>query len=362
MIEGTLRKWRVKKGDVVNRGDIIAEVETQKGIIDIEVFESGLIGDLLIKEDEKVPVGTLLTHLLPAPSTASTIPIPSEPILVEKENGIVRASPLARKMAAENHLVLEQIIGTGPGGAVTKTDVETALKKPTEPEPQISPPSLTTSDIRIAIADAMQRSQREIPAYTLRTVLDLKPCLDNLTLRNKEKDPQGRLLLIAPFIKATGLALKDFPNLNGWWIESFQPSPEIILGMVISLRSGGILVPTIKNPGDLSLDELMAQVSERIIHARSGHLKSSEMLKPSVTMTNLGESGVESVTGIIYPPQVALIATGGLVERPWAEHGMLTVRPTIEFTLSADHRATDGTYGSQFLNRIKEILANTEQL
>jgi len=362
MIEGTLRKWKVKKGDVVNRGDIIAEVETQKGIIDIEVFESGLIGELLIQEDEKVPVGTLLTHLLPLPSAATPIPIPIEPILVQKENGIVRASPLARKMATENHLVLENIIGTGPEGAVTKADVQVALKKTKEPESQISPTPSTTSDIRDAIAKAMQKSQQEIPAYTLRTVLDLKPCLEDLALRNKEKDPKERLLLVAPFMKATGLALKDFPNLNGWWIDSFQPSTEIILGMVISLRSGGILVPTIKNPGALSLEEIMVQVSERIIHARSGHLKSSEVFNPSITMTNLGEAGVESITGIIYPPQVALIATGGLVERPWAEHGMLTVRPTIEFTLSADHRATDGTYGSQFLHRIKEILANPKQL
>ena len=351
MATGTLRKWHVKPGDMVKRGDIIAEVETQKGIIDIEVFESGIIGPLSVHEDEKIPVGALMTTILPVER------------VIEKviTNHHIKASPLARKMAVELNVDLKSVTGTGPGGAVTKNDLANFLAKTEKITPEVKRTDYP-SDMRQAIAAAMSRSQQEIPAYVLRTTADIKPCLDYLSEINSVKPPQERILLIALLIKAIATAVKSFSNLNGWWRDGFVPAKEIHIGIVVSLRTGGIVVPALLNADQLKVQEIMRDLSDLIIRSRTGHLKSSEMVTPGITITNLGDAGVESMTGIIYPPQVALIALGGIKEKPWAVNGMLTVRPSMEISMSADHRATDGIYGSKFLNEISKLLADPKQL
>lgn len=351
MASGVLRKWNVKTGDVVKRGDIIAEVETQKGIIDIEVFESGVIGALLINEDEKVPVGILMTTILPAGS------------IIEKPEPIrkIKASPLARKIAADLKLDLDKITGTGPDGAITKIDIDQFINKEEKTILKEITPVLET-EMRKAIAAAMSRSQQEIPAYVLRTTTDVQPCLTYLHKINAVRNPKDRILLISLLIKVIAIVIKSYPYLNGWWRDGFSPSKEIHIGIVISLRSGGIVVPVIQNANQLTIDQIMKELTELIIRSRSGHLKSSEMITPGITISNLGDAGVESMTGIIYPPQVALIAIGGIKERPWAMQGMLTVRQSVEISLSADHRATDGVYGSRFLNELKRLLSDPEKL
>lgn len=352
MAVGTLRKWNVKPGDIVNRGDIIAEVETQKGIIDIEVFESGVIGALVIQENEKVPVGTLLTTILPATREPQIIP--------KAAASGLKASPLARKIAAEMAIDLTKVNGTGPGGAITKHDVESQLIYKDLTEKKY--PEITGADMRQAIATAMSLSQQEIPPYVVRTIIDMKPCLDHLSKINSEKPPKERILTIALFAKAIAMALKKFPLLNGWWKEKFEESGQINLGIVVSLRSGGLVVPVIQKADELTTAQMMQQLSELILRSRSGHLKSSDMVMAGLTITSLGETGVESMTGIIYPPQVALVSIGGIKEIPWAINGMLTVRPSVEISLSADHRATDGIYGSNFLDEIRVLLEKPEQL
>lgn len=350
MAEGTLRKWNVKPGDVVKRGDIIAEVETQKGIIDIEVFESGVIGELSVKVDEKVPVGSLLTIIVPDGAKI-------EKIVRESK---VKASPLARKIAADLHLNLDRITGTGPEGAITKNDIDQFIINEKSISKEVTP--VFENEMRKAIAATMSRSQQEIPAYVLRTTLDVQPVLKYLSEINSGRSPKDRILLISLLIKAVAMAIKSFPNLNGWWKEGFNASQKINIGFVISLRNGGIVVPVIQNADQSTIDQIMEDMAELILHSRSGHLKSSEMITPGITISNLGDNGVESMTGIIYPPQVALIAIGGITERPWAINGMLTVRESVEISLSADHRATDGVYGSRFLNEVKRLLSDPGQL
>lgn len=379
MEAGFLREWRVKPGDRVNRGDIIAEVETQKGIIEIEVFEEGIVGELLIQVDDKVPVGTLMTTILDSTETSeiSSPPMaetPVEGVLVDKPwervapptPHPIRASPLAKKIAAEKGVDISKLKGSGPEGAITREDVEKALTEVPPEKPEIPSPAPTTTpvseNIRNAVAAAMSRSNREIPHYYLQTKIDMSNALQWLADSNKQRPVKDRLLPVVLLIKAVAKALKDVPDLNAWWENGLQRKNDIHIGFVVSLRSGGIIVPAIHDAGKKSLDELMKMLSDLIPRARELKLRSSELADSTITITNLGENAVETVFGIIYPPQVAIIGFGGIREEPWAENHMIGVKPILTVSLSADHRATDGGTGNQFLQALKNHLLKPELL
>jgi pyruvate dehydrogenase E2 component (dihydrolipoamide acetyltransferase) len=375
MESGFLREWKVKPGDRVNRNDIIAEVETQKGIIDIEVFDEGIIGELLIKEDDKVPVGTLMTYILTPEEVKSGIK-PS-PVKSERKKAVaeltpameaieipasvrhVRASPLAKKMAAQKGIDISTIKGSGELGAVVMADVEKAIM---EQIPPVAKEKSVTENIRLAVAAAMSKSNREVPHYYLQTKVDMRNVLSWLAEANKNRSVKERVLLAAILIKAVAKALVEVPELNAWWDKELQLKKDIHVGFVVSLRTGGIIVPTIHDANMKSIDELMQSLSDVIPRARKLKLRSSELTDSTITITYLGEGAVETVFGIIYPPQVALIGFGGIAEEPWAENGMLDVRPVLTISLSADHRATDGNIGNQFLVVLKKYLLNPEFL
>jgi pyruvate dehydrogenase E2 component (dihydrolipoamide acetyltransferase) len=374
MESGFLREWKVKPGDKVKRGDIIAEVETQKGIIDIEVFDEGTIGELLIKVDDKVPVGALMTYIIP-PGEAQTPSIvekkaveETKVVAVEKitepissPSGI-HASPLAKRIAAENGIDLKTVKGSGPNGAIIREDVEKAIAARVAPEAIKEKPTTTSDNIRMAVAAAMSKSNREVPHYYLETKIDMSRALAFLSETNKQRAVKDRLLPVVLLIKAVAKALGDVPNLNAWWENGLQRKKEIHIGFVVSLRAGGIIVPAIHDAEKKSLDELMKSLSDLIPRARALRLRSSELADSTITITSLGEAGVETVYGVIYPPQVALVGFGAITEQPWAEKGMLAVRPVLTATLSADHRATDGSTGSKFLSALKNYLQQPEQL
>ena len=373
MESGFLREWRMKTGDPVKRGDIIAEVETQKGIIDIEVFDEGIIGELLIKVDDKVPVGTLMTYIL-SPEEATTgvqpqsfgkekVQATSETVQMEEVTIAptvhhIRASPLARKIAAEKGIDISKLAGSGPDGAITRTDIEKAVQS----EAQAPSEKTATENIRMAVAAAMSKSNREVPHYYLQTKIDMSYALKWLAEANKQRSVKDRLLPVALLIKAVAKALVDVPDLNAWWDNGIQHKHDIHIGFVVSLRNGGIIVPAIHDTGTKSLDELMKTLSDIIPRARRLKLRSSELADSTITITSLGEGAVETVYGIIYPPQVALVGFGGITEEPWAENGMLGIRPVLTVSLSADHRATDGNTGSTFLTAVKNYLRKPEQL
>lgn len=366
MESGFLREWKVKPGDTVKRGDIIAEVETQKGIIDIEIFDDGIIGDLLIKVDEKVPVGTLMTQILSTEELKAGVKKIAEIKPVEEKlhmastGAHLRASPLAKQIAMEKGIDLSTIKGTGPEGAIIREDVEKAVIE--RVSPKTTPGKTATENIRTAVAAAMSKSNREIPHYYLQTKVDMSPVLRWLAEKNKQLSVKDRLLPIAVLIKAVAKSLLEIPDLNAWWDNGLQRKNNINIGFVVSLRTGGILIPAIRDAGEKSLTEIMKNLSDIIQRARSLKLKSSELSDSTITITSLGEGAVETVYGVIYPPQVALISVGGIAEEPWAENGMLTVRPILTVGLAADHRATDGNTGSQFLNTLKKNLKQPENL
>jgi pyruvate dehydrogenase E2 component (dihydrolipoamide acetyltransferase) len=217
--------------------------------------------------------------------------------------------------------------------------------------------------MRRAIAAAMARSKREIPHYYLSTAVDLTRALAWLEAANAARPPAERLLLAALLLKAVAHALGKMPEFNGFFTASgFQPGLGIHVGTAIAIRGGGLVAPAIHDADKLSLDELMACLRDLVARARSGALRSSELSDPTITVTSLGERGVETVFGVIYPPQVALVGLGMPVERPWAEDGTVVARRVLTATLSADHRASDGHRGALFLADIDRRLQNPETL
>lgn len=368
MEDGILIEWKKKPGDVVKRGDIIAEVETQKGLIEIEVFDEGSIAELLIQEGAKVPVGTKMALIQPnaveAEKPIELHPIMekiSVPIIEEKTDTIsIKASPLAKKMAQENHIDLSKIIGTGPDGAITKEDIDVSIKQSETAETEkINTPS---EAIRMAVAAAMSKSNREIPHYYLEKKIDMSKALAWLQEANKQRTVANRLLPVVLFIKAMAKSLKEVPDLNAVWENGLLQKTEINIGFVVSLRNGGIIVPAIPQSDTKNADEIMTALNDLIPRARALKLRSSELSSSTITLTNLGDAGADTVFGIIYPPQVAIIGLGTITEQPFAENGMLGIRSLANVTLAGDHRATDGLTGSRFLSSLDKNLQNPEAL
>jgi pyruvate dehydrogenase E2 component (dihydrolipoamide acetyltransferase) len=219
-----------------------------------------------------------------------------------------------------------------------------------------------TENIRMAVAAAMSKSNREIPHYYLETKIEMSRALAWLTEVNKQRSVKQRLLPVVLLLKAVANALTEVPELNGYWETGLQIKNDINIGFVVSLRTGGIMIPAIHNADKKTIDELMASLNDMIPRARVMKLRSSELSESTITVTNLGEGNVETVYGVIYPPQVAIVGLGSITEQPYAEMGMLDVRPVMNITLSADHRATDGATGSRFLMAVKNYLSKPESL
>ncbi len=383
MEAGTLVEWLKHPGDTVKRGDIIAVVDTQKGAIEIEVFEDGTIESVRIRPGEKVPVGTVLAMIRgagaerplvaadTAPVPASVPEVPSPPAAAplpqtapREESRRLRTSPMARKLAGELGIDVTRIEGTGSQGAITREDVErTAATLKPSVLPQPKPSAARLGDMRGAIAAAMARSKREIPHYYLSTIIDMSTALAWLRAENEKRAVTERVLPVALLIKAVGLGLREVPELNGHWIDgAFRPGAGIHIGCAVSLRGGGLVAPALHDVDTMDLATLMRRLADLVARARSGSLKSSELSDPTITVTNLGDQGVDAAFGIIYPPQVALVGFGKISERPWVGSAAIEARPLLTATLSADHRATDGHRGGVFLTAVDRLLQTPERL
>ena len=209
----------------------------------------------------------------------------------------------------------------------------------------------------------MARSKREIPHYYLSTTIDMSRALTWLAQENLKRPVEDRLVYGALLLKAVALALRETPELNSVWMNGRAVQcADVHVGVAISLRGGGLVAPALKHTDHLSIDELMKNFRDLIQRARAGSLRSSELSDPTVTVTSLGEQGVEAVFGIIYPPQVALVGFGKVVERPWSSEGKIVSRPLITATLSADHRVSDGHRGGIFLSAVDRMLRDPEKL
>jgi pyruvate dehydrogenase E2 component (dihydrolipoamide acetyltransferase) len=445
MDEAMLVGWLVSPGDEVSRGDIVAEVETDKGVMEVECWDEGVIDELLVEPSStKLPVGTPLARIRategspvagpaparkiapasePAPArepvavgaaTSPEAPAPPPPHVthhvsppvrhlahqlgvdvdavaptgpegtvtredVRRAAGRRRVSPRARRLAMDEGIDLSLVSPTGPDGMIVVADlsgveeVEAPVEAPVEErsvEPEAPPtiePESPADDpalaMRRAIARSMARSNREIPQYSLVTQVDMKRALEWIDEANADRPVTARILPAALVAKATALALREVPELNGHYIEDrFEQSDDIHLGMAISLRTGGLVAPAIRNADALTLDELMAALDDLVRRARSWKLRASEMASATATLTNLGERGVATAFPIVIPPQVAIVGLGRVMDRPVAIDGMLAVRPTVDATLVADHRTSDGRRGGLFLAALEQRLQEPEKL
>jgi len=317
MDSGVLLAWRVAPGDTVHRGDIVAVVDTDKATIDVEVFEDGVVADLIVEPGREVPVGTVLAHIDPA-GTAADAP----------------AGPLPQ------------------AAPVVPTSEATGAASPARG----SPP-------RHAVAASMTRSAREVPQYHLATTVDMGRAMAWLADANAARPPPERLLPAALLAKATARAAAEVPALNGWWQHGgFLGAAAVHLGVAVSLRGGGLVAPAIHDADGLALGELMAALRDLVARARTGRLRAGELTGATITMTSLGDKGVDEVHGLVHPPQVALVGFGRIAERPWAHDGMLGVRPTVCATLAGDHRASDGLVGARLLRVVDRLLQVPEDL
>jgi pyruvate dehydrogenase E2 component (dihydrolipoamide acetyltransferase) len=392
MEAGTLVEWLVKPGDKVKRGDIVAVVETQKGAIEIEIFETGQIEQVLVGLNSKVPVGTPLARIrteleakrgaatspiespidVPATPPSSfplsprpTLPLPTSPpmAVVPASERRTRVSPAARRLAQMRGVDLDTITGSGPAGAIIRADVERSLSARGTPVEKKRVVGLDLEAMRVAIAAAMARSKREIPHYYLKHQVDVTTCEHWLTRTNAERLPDKRLLMATLAAKSVALATRHFPAFNGFYQDGkFEPAPAVHVGIAIAIRGGGLAAPALRDADRLSLDELMAHMRDLVQRTRAGRIRSSEISDSTITVSSLGERGVEALYGAIYPPQVAIVGFGKVVERPWVVDGEVRPRSIVTITLSADHRVSDGHAGALFLAEIGKLLQEPDKL
>jgi pyruvate dehydrogenase E2 component (dihydrolipoamide acetyltransferase) len=378
MEAGTVLEWRVAPGTRVSRGQIVMLVDTDKAEIEAEIWEDGVVDEILVPVGRKVPVGTPLLRLAAAgaaaqPPAGAQPPAPAQPAAPPPPAPApaaapVAASPHARRLARERGVELGALRGSGPGGAVLARDVEAAAP-PAAPAPTPQPAGEAglgpdrLAGMHAAVASAMARSKREIPHYYLEHDLDLSRALAWLEAENQRRPVAERLVLGVLLLKATALALRRVPELNGHFVDgAFRPGAGIHVGVAIALRGGGLLAPALLDADRKPLGQLMAELRDLVARARRARLRGAESTAATVTVTSLGDLGVDKVFGVIQPPQVALVGFGAVRERPWAENGLLGVRPVVTATLSADHRVSDGLRGARLLTALEKALAQPEAL
>ncbi len=393
---GRVIEWRVAVGDSVSRGDIVAVVSTEKSDIDVETWDGGVVAELVAPMNEEIPVGAPLLILeqdeadldgrepTPTPGVAAPTPIaqpdPAPDVrptptqrATPRPTGGVLASPLARRLAPERGISLSELAGSGPHGEILASDIirpgdtdteapEPGTRRP-EADPSPPPRPIAGDGMRAAIADRMSRSNEEIPHYHLERDLDLSTTMAWLAAHNEELPLSERVVPAALVACAAARAAREVPQLNGSWADgAFVPGGSVDLGIVVSLRRGGLVVTTVPDADELGPDDMMTTMRDMVTGARKGQLRSRWMSQPTITITNLGDNGADRVSGIIFPPQVALVGFGRISERPWCEDGTIVARPVATASLAGDHRATDGADGSRFLAAFAQALADPAAL
>ena len=383
MEDGTFTGWHVEPGQNVARGEVICVVETQKGAVEVEIWEAGVLAKLIASPGQKIPVGQVMALVATAgedwKAIAARAPSPPPPPGGEPRAGTpartasqqpaavtdsgappppserVKVSPAARRRAEELGIDLASVKPSGAHCAISMADVEIAAAATKPPDRQ--------AGMRDAIAAAMSRSKREIPHYYLASEINVESAIAWLEKRNAAVPISERVLFAAMQLKAVACALRETPELNGFYQGgAFRPAAGMHLGVAVSLRGGGLVAPALHDVDKLTLADLMAGLKDLLRRARSGQLRSSEMSDPTITVTNLGDLGVDTVFGVIYPPQVALVGIGRSTVKPWVTGATIVPARIVHATLSADHRISDGMRGARFLVELDRLLQLPESL
>ncbi len=402
MEEGTVVRWLKQPGDAVERGEIIAEIETDKANVEIEAFDSGIFRKTLAGAGDTVSVGTVIALITDAdedisqyqPATTITngaqaieaeassapspITVPAAPKARPGTAGSeaapgapkarpantdarVRASPVARKLAQENGIDLTQLTGTGPDGRIVRRDIEAAISSPAQ-TPAPSPATTGQSEMRQTIARRMSQSKREAPHYYVTVEIDMKDAERLRRQLNEAAEDYPRISVNDLIVKACAGALARHPIFNTSLAEGeIQAHEQINVCIAIALDDG-LIAPAILDCANKNLGQIAEASRSLADRAKSGSLKPEEYTGGTFTVSNLGMFNVESLVAIIQPPQTAILGVGAVRAMPIVRDGKIEPAEMMKVALSADHRVTDGAQGAQFLNEIRRLLENPAAL
>jgi pyruvate dehydrogenase E2 component (dihydrolipoamide acetyltransferase) len=402
MTEGTLVKWIKKEGDAVKSGEVIAEVETDKATMDLEAFDSGVLRKILVKEGEKVAVQSRIGIIggkdekidesapaapaataapkeeaapaaeakAPAPaSTPTPTPAPAAPAASASSGGRIKASPLAKKIAADKGVALATLTGSGPGGRIVKNDVLNAPANGHAPSggssifargPVAKEGSAKLSTMRSVIAKRLLESKTTIPHFYLEIEVDAKPMLELRVQLNEtlgKLTPPVKLSLNDFVLKAAAEAVRRVPAVNASFEgDSIRQFPDVQLSFAVAIAEG-LITPIVKEAQNKSLIQISGEAKALAAKAKEGKLKPDEFQGGTFTVSNLGMLGIDSFYAIINPPQAAILAVGNIVKKPVVDaNDNIVVGHRQSFTLSCDHRVVDGAVGAAYLKELRELI------
>ena len=379
MEEGVLLAWKRREGDQVQAGEVLAEIETDKAVMDLEAFASGVLRKILVQNGETVPSGTLIgvigepdeditaaltDTIVAAPAAGSSTkasaapsagPVGATPTRAEGAHPI--ASPRAKALAAERGIDLSTIAGTGPGGRIVEDDVVKAV-----PATQAMPPGTDhpLSQMRKAIARATTQSKGPVPHFYLTIDVDMEQAerLRDQFKQSRQSHPSVTDLLI----KAAALALTRHPEINvSYTGEAIRRHASIDIGVAVGMEDG-LITPVIRNCGAKTLHEISAESQTLIERAKQKRLHPDEYTGATFSISNLGMYDVENFIAVLIPPQAASLAVGAIRDIPVMEKGSVKAGRRMKITLSCDHRALDGLQGAEFLKTLKRILEHPQDL
>ncbi len=400
MREGTVVRWYKQEGETVDRGEVIADIETDKATVEFEAYTGGVLGRIVAQEGVAVPVGELIAIITdpgealpeaeapaaaPAPA-AEPAPAPEAPAVADvppadappSADGRVRASPIARRLARERGIDLSMVTGTGPNGRVTERDVESYQPAAPEPAPAAAPapapapaaaPAAAPADSRIelsrmrqTIARVTSDSKSTAPHFYVTAEIDMGKAMALRRDVNDAADPDNRVSVNDLMVKACALALAKHPKFNSFYRgDHLEVHGAMNIGIAIALESG-LILPGVSNCEGKSLLQIATATKDLISRANSGTLRNEEYSSTTFSISNMGMFDVESFTAIIYPPHAAILAVGSVKQQPVVRDGELAVGTMMKATLSTDHRVADGAEAGQFLMEIKRVLENPVSL
>ena len=406
MEEGTIASWLKKPGEEVARGEVIAQIETDKATMDLTAFEAGTLQEILAPEGTTVPIGQPVARIgkngsapaaspppgakatgsvepeTPAakdnvaeapeptrPHEQRTVPAPpAEPSQPSRANGKTRASPMARHIAAEHGVDLSQLSGSGPQGRVIRADVEAALSQgapatesaaeaPQAPTVDAEDERVPLSQMRRTIARRMAESTRTVPHFFLTTTVD---ATDLVALRKQIVEQLGdagpRVSINDLIVKAAAQAIRQVPEVNVSFAEdSLIRHPHVNVGVAVA-TDRGLIVPVVRDVDQKTLSQIARETRDLAERAQSGKLQPPDYSGGTFTISNLGMFGVEQFNAVINPPEAAILAVGAITREPAEHHGEIALRDRLKLTLSVDHRALDGAQGARYLQALKRLL------
>ena len=396
MEEGTVSAWLKKVGDKVKEGEIIAEIETDKATMEFESFHEGILLHIGVEEGESAPVDEVLAiigdkktdiekalksigkkDIIEEKQTKHEIPI-QENISSEKVDNVkiditknqsknefvssqsdrIFASPLAKKMASEKGIMLENLLGTGDGGRIIKRDIENFVPSPTSPKKleKESSNKIQNSQIRKTIAKRLSDSKFSAPHYYLNVEFNV----DNLISFREQynSQPEIKISFNDLIIKATALSLRLHPVINSQWSDNeITQHKHVHIGVAVAVEEG-LVVPVLKFADNLNLNEIGLKVKDYASRAQEKKLLQNEIEGSTFTISNLGMFGIESFTSIINQPNSAILSVGSIVQKPAIKKDKIVISNTMKLTLACDHRTIDGASGSKFLQTLKDFIEN----